>query len=374
MSSPLFGYPGIAVITANDGVSVSVVPGLPATDVSASAVQTANVTALYTDTDTFASPTIAVGPAPQILLPGLVDPGDIYGGATAALAIQYLTPSKVDDTDTVFAPSGFILQALLPQRVTDTDTFLIHNVTATSSLLVVLFNDTDVFYLHDIRIQAIKKGKQSLDVNSVVPSDDVIYPPTNLTGRLQPPLWDDPESVKIPTLTTGPVNIITGPVPSDDVIYPSFVGRYLQPAVAVVSDDVVYPPTVTTRSNLLPAPVTDTETFYRPLISYIVQPPRWIDVDGIPIANVGWKVFASFTDPDDTLYTSVAKNWNYIRPLDWLDEETIDTYPFFIQGVQGGTPVPPPPNVLTGSFGRPKKTGSLKKQLLLTGSITHKAS
>ena len=76
---------------------------------------------------------------------------------------------------------------------------------------------------------------------------------------------------------------------------------------------------------------------------------------------MGWKLFGQPLIDVEFFPAAGVRTYNELLPEVWRDEETIDTYPFFLQQVQGGIPVLPREGVLTGS---------IKQKAKLTGSIT----
>jgi len=119
------------------------------------------------------------------------------------------------------------------------------------------------------------------------------------------------------------------------------------------------------------AAVVDTETIYRPTLSLFLVPQVVADDEVIPAADVGWQVIAEFTDDSDTIFDVELLLYNELLPDVWRDEDTLETYPFFIQAIEGGIPVPPPLGILTGTVAHPRRlTGSMSRRPQLTGSIT----
>ena len=121
-SSFILAGPGVHVVTNADDGTVSVVAGLPITDVGGAAAQ-ATETALFNDADTVYAPGIAN--SLQFLLPALVaDDGAIY----ASNAVRVLQPTRINDLDSVFPAENVHRQQkpkqqkVQPGRVNDGDT------------------------------------------------------------------------------------------------------------------------------------------------------------------------------------------------------------------------------------------------------------
>jgi hypothetical protein len=102
-----------------------------------------------------------------------------------------------------------------------------------------------------------------------------------------------------------------------------------------------------------------------------MQPNIVLDSDAVPAADVGWKLYAELaTDVADEFYGVGVEAIAFIVPETWKDEETIDTYPFFIQQLEGGVPVPPPIGILKGSLASPRRLrGTIGRRVQLTGSL-----
>jgi hypothetical protein len=65
-----------------------------------------------------------------------------------------------------------------------------------------------------------------------------------------------------------------------------------------------------------------------------------------------------------------VSTYNDVLPEGWFDEENVQGYPFRVQSITGGIPVPPHQH-LTGSTQQPiRLTGSLKTTRRLTGSVS----
>lgn len=386
------GFPGVAIVSDVSG-TVALTPGTPITtyipdQTVASALYTdtdvvygANVVSattllplLVTDTDVFYTPTIAS--TSQFLSPSLVTDTDVFY-TPAAATDQSLLPNVVTDLDVVYAALIAPIQTLSPSLVTDVDSYLIQGVTTSNSLLVLLWNDTDVFYAADIANVIKGKAKQEL-FPSRFGDSDTIYDAGIRTGTLRPGLIADADSFYAPVFTVGPVTLLPQKITDTDSFPGSSVVKVLTPAL-VASDDAFYAPLVEAKNDLRPNLVNDlvdTETFYTPLFTMIVRPGTMTSDDFIPIADVGWRVFMVFEDElitsEEDIFGADVYAWNELLPNTLLDEDSIETYPFFIQSITGGDVVPLPPNVLSGNVGRKKSlTGSLtpRNKKVLTGSL-----
>jgi hypothetical protein len=72
----------------------------------------------------------------------------------------------------------------------------------------------------------------------------------------------------------------------------------------------------------------------------------------------------------DQLFGVQAHAFNEILADILVEDDHLNSYPFFVHGVEGGIPIPEKPH-LVGSIRPPPRvlTGSVKKQVRLTGSV-----
>jgi hypothetical protein len=229
----------------------------------------------------------------------------------------------VDDSDSVLAPAvagGAV--SLLPALHDDPETLYAAAVVPGSvTLSAALFTDDDAIY-------AATSGDTTQTVQAALVDDaDAVYALT--TSRfLRPPMWTDVTFIHAPAIGATVLPVLQpATVASDDAVYAFTTTRFTQPAL-VPADDV------------------------------------------IPASDVGWKVFAELTTDVDATYGSDAFAYNDVLPETWFDEENVEGYPFFVQGVTGGISTPPRIG-LTGSI-RPQRrvlTGSVTRQIHLTGFL-----
>lgn len=121
-------------------------------------------------------------------------PVSAVGGA----GTQNLAPSLYSDTDTFFSPTASTEYALTPALFSDPDTFYSPVVGASNNLSPALFNDADTFYSPVIGLEG---GTQAL-LPSLFVDSDTFYSPT-VTGDqvLLPTLFADSDIFYSPTVT-----------------------------------------------------------------------------------------------------------------------------------------------------------------------------
>lgn len=407
--SYIVGFPGLVVVTDPVAGKVSVVAGLPVADLSP--LQTLTQ-ALLTDADVFLAPIVTGASGDQYALPGAVASDDsvlaptltalwslspaLYSDADAIFSStvaldQLLLPALYADSDTIFAPTAAVgAQTILLSLVSDAETFYAPNLSASRTLQPARVTDAETFF--DPNVVAVGAPRTLLP--SRVIDAETFYAPTLsfFVRTLLPSKVNDSETVypaysidtakppKQQTLRPGRVGdldtIYAARFPRTpqlfvdlDVIFaPIAIIFYPLTAAFVASDDVFPSPFVAMQAEM--ALVSDHEAIYRPTFSLLLVPELVVDEEAIPAADVGWQVIAEFTDDVDALYDVEVLAFYPLQPEVWLDEETVDTYPFFLQQLTGGIPVPKPIG-LTGSLSQRRQlTGSLDTRRRLTGSIS----
>jgi hypothetical protein len=207
---------------------------------------------------------------------------------------------------------------------------------------------------------------------------DTLYTPAiaNLDRTLQAAFVTDSDTVYA---TVAVPYLLPARVTDADSIFAADVKRvsgqgtqHVRPAGAVNDVDTIFAPNVQNiRLELRPQGVVPADdAVYAFTNTRFAQAPLVSDSDTVPAADVGWKVFATFTTDVDAIYSNIGiKLYNDVLPDVWMDEETIDGYPFRVQSITGGIPVPEREQ-LTGSLGQRRVlTGSLTRPIRLKGSI-----
>jgi hypothetical protein len=284
------------------------------------------------------------------------------GSQTAALAaaianlkahleppVASIQSPLVTDTDAIYAAAVLPTQLLLPALFSDTDTFYAPSVTPGAvALAPALFSDADAFYTATVTPGTITLAP------AAVSDTDAFYTPSiaNTTQFLQPAVVSDTDTFSVPTVAAGATLLSPTLVVDADTIPASTIAYLplLRPAL-VPADDAVY--SAGTVGIL------------------ILAPALLVDPDDIATVDAGWRLFGQLLVDVDLVLGPHVDTLTYLLPNVFEDGDTIDTYPFFIQAVTGGIPVPPPSGVLTGSISYPRRmTGTLDRRPRLTGSIT----
>ena len=192
------------------------------------------------------------------------------------------------------------------------------------------------------------------------------------------------DSVLAPAVS-GTQLLLPALVAADDAIYvPAAVpaSKTLAPATLVVALDSVFLPTVERlklpkETRLRPGLRIDDsalEVFF-PFIHAAgpvsMQPGLVPNDDAVAASDVGWHLYGDEVVADvDTFHTDIdIDTIAFVLPEVLGDEESVDTYPFRLQALTGGVPVPAKPHLI-GSF--PRRTvlrGSIASRVHLRGSI-----
>jgi hypothetical protein len=317
---------GLTVVTQSDG-SVSVLAGIPAAEYQGGPATLA--AALFASDDASYAPIVIATGVPQSLSPALFASDDAIYLPAIANAAQLLSPTQITDSDTFNAP----------------------NVTTTAAA-------------------------QSLQPPQLA-SDDAIYS----DGLAQTPWVGDsknphPQRLRVQT-TVSAADMIYAPAAQNILLV-------LLPQGAVQAADAIYAPAAQNiRPTLAPALIPSDDAVYNFSNTRFATAPFVPADDTIGAADVGWKVFATFTNDLDTAPPIIVHAHNSFQPDVYFDEESVDSYPFFLQQLTGGIPAPPrqgltgslaPRRVLTGSLSNTRRvlTGSLsnnKTRRVLTGSL-----
>lgn len=333
---------GSVIVDAPRGfiVGVGIVPGvadLPATP-----------TGLVVDDDVFFAPAIANTLVVLSIVPALYSDDDsIYAPSIS----QVLSAGLATDADAFYSPAIALDQRLSPAPVFDADVFLADAVGQDRLLRPALLADPDTI-IPAFSVVAVQPGKDQKLHAGRLNSDDVIF------------------AARFPLSPSALV------LDLDTIFAPSIFASYGLQAPFVVDADATYAPFAAMLAQ--PGLVTDTESIYRPTLSLFLKPELLDDIGVVPAADVGWQVIARFTNDDEAIFVPVeAMAYNELFADVLVEDDVIDTYPFYIQGIVGGTPLPPSPEdagggALTGSLSQPRRlTGSLSNRKPLSGSVSN---
>jgi hypothetical protein len=192
-------------------------------------------------------------------------------------------------------------------------------------------------------------------------------------GVLTPAPLADSDSIPAPSVGRSgqPVqHVRPGSVTDADSIFAAAIGASLKPALASDSD-VIFAASATL--TLKPALLAADDNTYAFTTTRFLQPQPVQDADSIPAADVGWRLFANAPVFDaDRFFDVAVHTFNGIFADILIEDDVIDTYPFFVHGVEGGIPTPEREHLI-GSIrpGNKVLTGSLGQRRVLTGSLSN---
>lgn len=300
---------------------------------------------LYTDGDTFHSPTAA---ATYGLTPALFSDGDTFFTPVITVGAVGLTASLFQDEDSFHSPTittGAV--GLTPSLFTDDDAFHAPTVSATYGLAAALFSDGDTFFTPVLSVgavtltpalfsdgdsfhtPAITTGAVGLTASlfsdgdtfhsptvsqdageeqelepALYADDDTFFTPVVTVGAatLAPSLFSDGDTFFTPTITTGSVGLTASLYQDGDTFHsPTVTSLYgLQPSL--LSDgDTFHAPSVTASKTLQPALFSEGDTFFTPVLTgtYGLSPALFVDSDAFhnpAVTNLVTLTPSLFTD------------------------------------------------------------------------------
>jgi hypothetical protein len=231
-------------------------------------------------------------------------------------------------------------------------------------LAPALYSDVDSFFRPVFDVQSPPQHGSTQHVRCGPVTDaDIIYAASIVSGRLQPGLVADSDTIFAAATAAS---------------------NTLRPALAPDSEAIYAPGVVNIRLGLGPATVPADDAVFAFTTTQIVQPSRVADADAIPAADVGWRLFANAPVVDtDQVFDASLHFYNVIAADILVEDDVLDTYPFYVHRLEGGTPIAEPEHltgsvhpkspVLTGSLSNPRRvlTGSVGKtnRRMLTGSV-----
>lgn len=291
---------------------------------------------LYSDADTFFTPKVSFK-----IFPSLFTDGDTFFTEQVNLKIF---PSLYADADTFYTPEVSYDQVLTPDLLVNTqqfppeppiDTFWQHTVaassgtqdispelysdgdnffTATLTLYLVpsLYSDADTFYAPNV-IQLIKPDLYS--------DADTFYAP-DIDFRIYPNLYTDADTFYSPTITLYlRPNLFT----DADTFYSPSVIQFIKPSLFTDADSF-YTATITTGGvNLSPSLYVDADTFYTHDISGAIKPSLYIDGDTFYSPSLSLKIFPGLYTDADTFYTSQINQFLGVSPDLYSDPDVFYT-------------------------------------------------
>lgn len=331
-------------------------------------------TALFVDADAFYAPTIVAIAPTRTLTPGLVTDSETF--YAPAITMIFLAPSLWTDVDSTFAPTVLRAEILAAGLVTDADTIAAPTATYVPVLRPALVATDDTFFS-----PSFTTGQRTLQPTRVLDTDSIRSPFATPVGGGPEQVLKSPNKGHMPEdvgdiIFSPSLSKMTGLVVDQDIIRAPVVLATASMTAAFVNEaDTIFASTVLSGYFVRPALVVADDVIPGALITQVIQPGLVAADDNIPAADVGWQVIARFTDDmadQEAIFSVDAYAFYPLYPDVWFDEESIETYPFFVQAIEGGVPQRPTAGVLTGSLKRPVTlTGSIRgRTTQLSGSLS----
>lgn len=220
---------------------------------------------LFTNTNTFFTPTVA--PGAVALTPSLFSNSNSFFTPTVTPGAVALTPSIYTNSNTFFAPTVSASYTLAPPLFTGSNSFFTHTVTAgTVNLAPSLFTNTNTFYSPTV---SLASGTQNL-APSLFTNSNSFYTPTVAPGAvsLTPALFTNSNAFFAPTVTSS--KTLSPPLLSstNSFFSPSVQSTYALIASLFGNTNTFFTHTVAGGSQTLaPALFTNSNSFYTHLIS-----------------------------------------------------------------------------------------------------------
>lgn len=221
---------------------------------------------LYTDADSFHSPTVTPGAVD--LAPALYTDADSFHTPTVTPGAVDLAPTLYEDTDSFHSPTVAATYNLSPDLYSDGDTFYSPTVTAEGSgaqdLAPELYSDADSF--HSPTVAATYNLAPALYSDE----DSFYSPAVAATYALSPERYDDADTFHQPTVIPGAVDLSVALYNDADAFYsPEVLKGAVDLAPELFLDaDAFHTPVVGRGAvELLPALFVDPDTFHRPTVT-----------------------------------------------------------------------------------------------------------
>lgn len=191
---------------------------------------------LYTNTNSFFSPTV-----------------------TQTAPAQALTPARYDNTNIFYSPtvtSTGGAQNLSPALFTNTNTFFTHAITASNTLTPQLYTNTNAFFT------ATVTSTRNLDPALYVNTNVFYSPQVSASNLISPQLYTNTNQFFSPSVTQG-----TTLLPALYVNQNAFFTQAVTASNSILPDrydnvNVFYSPTISTQSAIAPELFVNTNAFY----------------------------------------------------------------------------------------------------------------
>lgn len=209
----------------------------------------------------------------QTLTPTLFTNSQTFYTPTVSVGAVGLTPSLFTNTNTFYVPTVSSNYPLTPGLFTNTNSFFTSTITQSQVVAPALVTNTNTFYG-----PTVTTGSVNL-VSTLFTNTSTLYSPTVVPGAvtLTPSLLTNTNSFFGPSLSVGAVNLspplhsgvaifygatVTAPAPGSSSLLPDFV----------TNTQVFYGPTVDVSGGpqiLSPPTAANDNTFYEPTISQV---------------------------------------------------------------------------------------------------------
>lgn len=239
---------------------------------------------LYTNTNTFFSPTITQTAPAQNLSPARYDNTNTFYSPTVTQTggTQTLTPALYTNTNSFFTQVVTATNTLTPALYTNTNVFYSATVTAANDLLPALYTNTNTFFTQVVTSTALISPDLFTNTN------DFYSPLVSQGNTISPDLYENQNTFYQPDVTS---------------------------AAAILPDrydntNVFYSPTVSTATTISPDLYVNTNTFYQVSTTYGISTQPYVDpgyVDdwyiGLNLQNV-----SQFFSPTVTIQSMSSGN------------------------------------------------------------------
>jgi len=216
------------------------------------------------------------GPAQgQLVVPTFFSDSDTFFSPTLAVGAVNITPTLFIDSDSprMALVTGGGAQPTMAGRINDADNFFVPALAAgTVNVIPLTFTDTDVFF---DPITGLFVGPSKF-----TDADAVFNPVVLAVSDIQPVLFVDSDVFFAPALTVSAVNISPFPFVDTDILRMPSVGSKVDP-VFFADTSTFYSPTVVQRNELFPNLISDADRLFTPQLVYdqFISASKMTDAD-----------------------------------------------------------------------------------------------
>lgn len=196
--------------------------------------------ALYSNTNTFLSATVTRS---NTLTPARYDNGNTFYSATVTAGTVTLSPARYDNGNTFYSATvtqSGAPQTLTPALYTNGNTFYAASVSASNTIAPDRYDNTNTFYAATVTQSA---APQTL-TPALYTNDNTFYAATVASSNtLTPARYDNGNTFYAAAVTAGTVTLSLGPYVDDGYVDTGYIGLSLQ------NINTFYSPTVTIAST-----------------------------------------------------------------------------------------------------------------------------